>query len=72
MFDFIPMSSRNLANKFTAKAISGRIEFARYISAPIALRYGTSGPRSFSFSPLGRKRSFSVSSDLTTIGVVNG
>ncbi len=35
-----------LANKFTENAISGLVLLARYISAPIALRYGTSGPRS--------------------------
>ena len=41
----------NLANKFTAKAISGLVLFARYISAPMALRYGTSRPKnSSSFS----------------------
>ena len=33
-----------LANKLTKKAMSELVQLARYISAPIALRYGTSGP----------------------------
>ena len=37
-----------LANKMTEKTMFGRIQLARYISAPIALRYGTSGPSNFS------------------------
>ncbi|KAK9115980.1 hypothetical protein Sjap_014927 [Stephania japonica] len=37
-----------LASRLTAKAISGLVQFARYISAPIALKYGTSGPISSS------------------------
>ncbi len=40
----------NLANRLTAKAISGRVQLARYIRAPIALRYGTSGPTISSLS----------------------
>ena len=38
-----------LANKLTEKAMFGRVQLARYISAPIALRYGTSGPSNYSF-----------------------
>jgi hypothetical protein len=34
-----------LANKFTAIAISSRVQFTRFISAPMALRYGTLGPK---------------------------
>jgi hypothetical protein len=44
-----------LASKFTAKAISGLVLFARYISAPIALRYGYSGPKISSPSSRGRR-----------------
>ena len=29
--------------------MSGRVQLARYISAPLALRYGTSGPSNSSF-----------------------
>jgi hypothetical protein len=32
---------------FIANAISGLVQFARYISAPMTLRYGTSVPISF-------------------------
>ena len=39
----------NLANKFTAKEMSGLVQLVRYIRAPIALRYGTSGPRTSYF-----------------------
>ena len=41
-----PCSSElNLANRLVGNTISGRVQLARYIRAPIALRYGTSGPR---------------------------
>ncbi|KAK4354918.1 hypothetical protein RND71_027112 [Anisodus tanguticus] len=40
----------NLVNKLTAKVISGRVLLERYISAPIALRYKVSSPRSSSSS----------------------
>ena len=33
-----------LANKLTERAMFEYVQLARYISAPIALRYGTSGP----------------------------
>ena len=32
-----------LASKLIKNAMSGLVQFARYISAPIALRYGTFG-----------------------------
>jgi hypothetical protein len=48
-----------LANKLTENAISGRVQFARYIKAPIALRYGTSGPRISSSFSRGRNGLFS-------------
>ena len=47
-----------LANKFPAKDISGLVQFARYISAPITLRYGTSGPKISSSSSGGQKGFF--------------
>jgi hypothetical protein len=37
-----------LAGKFTVKAISGLVLFARYISAPMTLRYGYSEPNTSS------------------------
>ncbi|GKD26690.1 hypothetical protein Tco_1232904, partial [Tanacetum coccineum] len=57
----------NLANKLTAKEMSGLVQFARYIRAPITLRYGTSGPRTSSSSSQGRNGSLSTLSDLPTI-----
>ena len=57
-----------LANKLTEKAMSGHVQLARYISAPIAPRYGTSGPSNSSFFSQGRNWSFFTSSDQTTIG----
>ena len=47
MFDTILISSSwsgTVANKLTEKAMFGRVQLARYISAPITLRYGTLGP----------------------------
>ena len=61
-----------LANKLTEKAMSGRVKFARYISAPIALRYGTSRLSNSSFSSLGRNGSLVTSSNLTTMGELRG
>ncbi|KAL0413108.1 UNVERIFIED_CONTAM: hypothetical protein Sradi_1512500 [Sesamum radiatum] len=61
-----------LASRLTEKAISGRVLFERYISAPIALRYGTSGPKISSLCAGGRNGSLLTSSDRTTIGVLNG
>ena len=58
MFDTIPMSQVGvelyLANKLIEKAISRRVQLARYISAPIASRYGTSGPSASSPFSQGR------------------
>ena len=39
--------------------MSGRVQLTRYISAPIALRYGTSRPSNSSFFSQGRNGSFS-------------
>jgi hypothetical protein len=61
----------NLASKFTAKAISGLVLFARYISAPIALRYGYSEPNTYSPSCHGRNGPESFSKALTTMGVLD-
>jgi len=61
-----------LANKLTIKAISGLVYFARYTSAPIALRYGTSRPIIYSSSSSGHKGSYFASSNQTTIGVLKG
>ena len=47
-----------LANKLIEKAISGRVQLARYINAPMTLRYGTSGPSKFSPFLQGRNESF--------------
>ena len=58
------------ASKLTKKAMSGLVLLARYINAPIALKYGTSGLRICSFSSRGQKGSLFTSSDLTTIGLV--
>jgi hypothetical protein len=58
--------------KFTAKAVSGLVLFARYISAPIALRYGYSGPKVSSPSSHGRKGSLSLSRVRTIIGALDG
>ena len=44
-----------LANKLTAKTIYGIVQFTRYMSALIALRYGTFRSRiSSSFSNIGK------------------
>jgi hypothetical protein len=42
-----------LANKLTIKAIYGIVQFVRYMSAPITLRYDTFGPRISSSSSNG-------------------
>ncbi|GKC33676.1 hypothetical protein Tco_1046060 [Tanacetum coccineum] len=62
----------NLANKLTAKEMSGLVQFVRYIRAPIALKYGTSGPRISSSSSQGQNGSLPTLSDLPTIGVLKG
>jgi hypothetical protein len=61
-----------LANKLTANAISSLEQFARYISAPIALRYGTSKSRIYSSSSSGRKKFLFISNDRTIIRVLKG
>jgi hypothetical protein len=48
-----------LASKFTAKAISGLVLLARYINAPMALRYEYSEPNTSSPSSHGRNGSVS-------------
>ena len=48
------------------------VQLARYISAPIALIYGTSRPSNSSHFLQGRNGSFFTSSDHTTIGEVKG
>ena len=60
-----------MTNKLTKKAIFGRLQLARYISAQIALRYGTLGLSNFSPFSQGRNGSFFTSSDRTTIRELN-
>ena len=59
-----------LINKLIGKAIFGLVQFARDMSAPITLRYGTSRPRISSSSSNNQKRYFFVLSDQTTIDVL--
>jgi hypothetical protein len=61
-----------LTSKFTIKAISGLVLFVRYISGPIALRYGYSEPNTSSSSWCGRNGSIYFSKALTTIGILDG
>jgi hypothetical protein len=61
-----------LANKLIANVISSLVQFARYMSALIALRYGTFGLRISSSSFNGKKGYFFSSSDQTTIYVFKG
>ena len=56
----------NLAIKLVTNAISGRVQLARYIRVSIALRYGTSGPRTSLLSSRGRNGFFSTFNDITT------
>jgi hypothetical protein len=65
-------AAQYLASKFTAKAISGLVLFARYISTPMALRYGYSEPKTSSPSWHGRNGSISFSKALMTMGVLDG
>jgi hypothetical protein len=60
-----------LASKFTAKAISGLVLFARYVSASMTLRYGYSEPNTSSPSWCGQNGSMSFSKALTTMGVLD-
>ena len=48
------------------------VQLARYISAPIALIYGTLGPSNSSHFLQGRNGSFFTSNDYKTIGEVKG
>ena len=57
-----------LANKLTEKVMSERVQLTRCISAPITLRYGTSGLSNSSLFSQGRNESFFTSSDQKTIG----
>jgi hypothetical protein len=41
-----------LASKFTENEMLGLVQFAVYITSPMALRYGTSGPNNSSPSSL--------------------
>ena len=60
-----------LANRLIGKAIFGCVQVARYIRAPIALRFGTSGPSSSSPFSQGRNGLFFTLSEWT-IGEVKG
>jgi hypothetical protein len=59
-----------LAHKLIVKVVFGVLQFARYTSASITLRYGTSRPKISSSSSSGRKGYFFASSDQTTIGIL--
>jgi hypothetical protein len=61
----------NLIIKFTVKAISGLVLFTRYISAPIAFRYGYSEPNTSSPSWRGQNGSESFFKALTTMRVLD-
>jgi hypothetical protein len=58
-------------SKFTAKAISGLVLLARYISALMALRYGYLEPNTSSPAWRGRNGLVSVSKALTTMRVLD-
>jgi hypothetical protein len=62
----------NFASKFTTKAISGLVLFARYISTLITLRYEYSEPKTFFSSSHDRNGSISFSKTITIIGVLDG
>jgi hypothetical protein len=61
-----------LARQLTTKAILGLVLFVKYISAPIALRYGYSDHNTSSPSCFGLKGSVSFSRARTTMGVLVG
>ena len=61
-----------LASKLTKNVMFGLIQFARYFSAPIALRYGTYRPNNSSFSFLGWNGSLFTSSEQTTMLELTG
>ena len=52
--------------------MSGLVQFSKYINAPIAAKYGVSGPKYFSPSSHGLNSSFFGSNDHTTIGELSG
>jgi hypothetical protein len=59
-----------LTRQFTAKAMLDLVLFTRHISAPMALRYGYSGPNTSSPSSFVLNGSLSFSKARTTIGVL--
>jgi hypothetical protein len=59
-----------LARQFTTNAMSGLLLFARYIKAPMTLRYGYSAPKTSFYLNLNRSVSFSKAR--TTMGVLRG
>ena len=61
-----------LAKKLTEKSMFECVQLARYISAPITLRYGTLGPSNSSFFLQWQNGSCFTSNDLTTIGELKG
>ena len=76
MFNPIPMpfswAELYLASRLTENVMFGLIQFARYISTSIALRYDTFGPHNYSFSSLRRNEFLFTSSEQTTIGELIG
>jgi hypothetical protein len=52
--------------------MSGLVQFAKFINAPIAAKYGVSGPKHFSPSSHGLNSYFFGSNDGTTIGELRG
>jgi hypothetical protein len=62
----------NLASKFTVKAITDLILFARYIGARMTHRYEYSNPSTYSPSTRGRNGPVSFSKALTIMRVLDG
>ena len=62
----------NIANKLTENAMSGLVQFAKYINAPIVAIYKVSGPKHFFPLSHGLNSSFFRSNDLTTIRELSG
>ena len=67
---YLLVGAARLASKFTTKAMSGLVLLARYINAPMALRYGTYGPRISSPSSRGLNGLVFSPKDQITIGVL--
>ncbi|KAM2991737.1 hypothetical protein FF2_005426 [Malus domestica] len=67
-----PSSNGYADDKLTEKAIFGLVHCAKYNKAPIALKYGTSGPRTISSSSFGHNGSFLMSKERTIIGLLSG